>query len=273
MWFGANDNIEFVTEAAAETVRLPLKSRVILIRWPVVLISSYLILYRPGLPGALFETTVVVYMLSNALLYFVPERTFRNVQFNVALVGVDTVYLTASLLINGEVDPNFYLAYFLVMIICAIFESPRVIALVSFVAPVAYAGLFFNTSDYRPGNYLQLAFLFIVGLFYGEFSQLVRAQRSIGDRAAQRNQAQGELLNILSHELKTPLTVIASYAQALKGAAFGDVSPAQEDALSKVLLQTETLVNLVDVILDSTRVETGALSARIEGSSAVRISR
>ena len=192
------------------------------------------------------------------------KRTFRKVRFNVALVGVDTVVLTASLLINGEAETNFYLAYFLIIIICSIFENPRMIAVVSFAAPVAYAGLFFNTVDYRPGNYLQLAFLFIVGLFYGEFSQLVRAQRSIRDRAEQRHLARSELLNILSHELKTPLTVIGSYAQALKGAAFGDINPAQEEALSKVLQQTETLVNLVDVILDSTRVETGALSVRTE---------
>ncbi|HVO92792.1 MAG TPA: HAMP domain-containing sensor histidine kinase, partial [Terriglobales bacterium] len=158
----------------------------------------------------------------------------------------------------------FYLTYFLLMIICSIFENPRMIALVSLAAPAAYAGLFLNAADYRPGSYLQLAFLFIVGLFYGEFSQLVRTERVLRDRAEHRHQARSELLNILSHELKTPLTVIASYTQALKGAAFGDVNAAQEEALSKVLQQTETLVSLVDVILDSTRVETGALSARME---------
>ena len=266
MWFAADDNTAFIAGPSTETGQQPLKSRVILIRWPVVLISSYLILYRAGglLPGALFDAFVVAYGLSNVLLYFIPEATFRNLRFNMVLVGVDTLVLTASLLINGQVETNFYLAYFLLMIICSIFENPRMIALVSLAAPAAYAGLFFNATDYRPGNYLQLAFLFIVGLFYGEFSQLVRAQRTLRDRAEQRHQAKSELLNILSHELKTPLTVIASYAQALKGAAFGDINAGQEEALSKVLLQTETLVNLVDVILDSTRVETGALSARIE---------
>lgn len=265
MWFFTDDTRAY-DPTASEVDHLPIKSRVILIRWPVVLISSYLILYRAAevLPSALFDILVVLYALSNAALYFVPEQTFRNLRFNVALVGGDTIALTASLLINGQVEANFFLAYFLLMIICSIFENPQMIALVSFAAPVAYAGLFFDAADYRPGSYLQLAFLFVVGLFYGEFSQLVRTQRVMRDRAEQRNQARSELLNILSHELKTPLTVIGSYAQALKGSAFGDINADQDAALVKILQQTETLVGLVDVILDSTRIETGALAVRRE---------
>lgn len=138
------------------------------------------------------------------------------------------------------------------------------IATVSLIAPFAYAGFFFEPADYNPGNYLQLAFLFVVGLFYGHFSQLVRTQRLLSERAEQRNQAKTELLNILSHELKTPLTVIGSYTQALKSAALGEINRDQEEALSKVLRQTENLENIVNVILDSASVETGAVTVRTE---------
>jgi signal transduction histidine kinase len=79
------------------------------------------------------------------------------------------------------------------------------------------------------------------------------------ERAEQRSQAKTELLNILSHELKTPLTIIASYTQALKGSALGKINRDQEDALTKILRETENLANMVDVILDSASVETGAV--------------
>jgi signal transduction histidine kinase len=245
---------------------LPVKSTVVLIRWPVVLISSSLILYRGDalqVPPFL-DVFVIFYALSNVGLYFVDESVFRNLKFNVLLVGVDTLVLTGSLIINGTIEANFYLAYFLLIIICSIFENPRMIAIVSLIAPFAYAGFFFEPADYHPGNYLQLAFLFVVGLFYGHFSQLVRTQRLLSERAEQRNQAKTELLNILSHELKTPLTVIGSYTQALKSATLGEINRDQEEALSKVLRQTENLENIVNVILDSASVETGAVTVRTE---------
>jgi signal transduction histidine kinase len=242
------------------------KGSVILIRWPVVLISTSLILFRVRtLPmGGLFDALIVLYALSNAALYFIEESAFRKLNFNVFLIGLDTLVLTASLLVNGHTEANFFLAYFLLIIICCIFENPRMVAIVSFVAPFAYAGVFFDASDLRPASYLQLVFLFVVSLFYGHFSQLVRAHRTLSERAQQRSQAKTELLNILSHELRTPLTVIASYTQALKSSALGSINRDQEEALGKVLRQADNLASMVSVILDSASVETGAVAIHRE---------
>ncbi len=242
------------------------KATIILIRWPVVLISASLILFRvSSLSMAwVFYALVVIYVLTNAALYSVEEAAFRKLTFNMSIIGLDTLALTASLTLNGQTETNFFLAYFLLIIVCCIFENPRMIAVISLLAPIVYAGIFFEGPDQQPASYLQLVFLFIVGLFYGHFSQLVRTQRALKERAEHRSQAKAELLNILSHELKTPLTVIASYTQALKGAALGEVNRVQDEALSKVLRQTENLVDIVDVILASASVETGAVAVRRE---------
>ena len=261
------------TEAAASSqpllpgmVGVSTKSSIILIRWPVVLISASLILFRAhSVPMlGLFDAVIVLYALSNAALYFVDESAFRKLYFNVVLISLDTLSLTASLMINGHTETNFFLAYFLLIIICCIFENSRMIAIVSFVAPFVYAGFFFEASDLRPASYLQLVFLFVVSLFYGHFSQLVRVHRTLSERAEQRSQAKSELLNILSHELKTPLTVIASYTQALKSAALGPINNDQDDALTKVLRQTDNLASMVNVILESASVETGAVAVHRE---------
>lgn len=242
------------------------KGSVILIRWPVVLISASLILFRTRvLPvGAVFDALIVLYALSNAALYFVEESAFRKINFNVLLIGLDTLVLTASLMVNGQTETSFFFAYFLLIIISCTFENPRMIAIVSFVAPIAYAGVFFDATDLRPASYLQLVFLFVVSLFYGHFSQLVRVHRMLTERVEQRSQGKTELLNILSHELKTPLTVIASYTQALRSSALGKMNRDQEDALTKILRQTDNLANMVDVILNSASVETGAVAIQRE---------
>ena len=238
---------------------IPTKSTVILIRWPVVLISSSLILLRPGT----FSMAIIWMRLSPSTFYLMLDCISSVKRLFVASNSTcrwsdSTLVLTASLMISGQVETSFSLAYFL-LIICCTFENPRMIAIVSFVAPFAYAGIFFNSDDFHPGNYLQLAFLFVVGLFYGHFSKLVRAQQTLKERAEQRNLAKTELLNILSREIKTPLTIVASYAQELKISALGPINPGQEQALSKVLRQADNLENIVNVILESASVETCAV--------------
>jgi signal transduction histidine kinase len=207
---------------------------------------------------------VALYALSNVGLYFVTDSRFCSLRFNLLLIAVDTLALTSSLMINGRVETNFYLAYFLLIIICSIFENARMIAMTSLAAPFAYAGFFFDGTDYNPAGYLQLIFLLVVGLFYGHFFQLVRTQRILTERSEQRSQAKTELLNILSHELRTPLTVIASYTQALKSSALGEINHDQEQALTKILRQTENLETIVNVILESASVETGAVAVQPE---------
>ena len=105
----------------------------ILIRWPVVLVRAWLILFRSrSVPiGWLFDAGVVLYALSNAALYFVEDAAFRRRGFTYLMVGLDILALTASLIINGHSEANFFLAYFLLIIVCCMFESGRMIAAVS----------------------------------------------------------------------------------------------------------------------------------------------
>ena len=106
---------------------MSVKGGVILIRWPVVLISASLILFRnQNFPATtLFNLLIVLYALSNAALYFVDQTAFHKVRFNVFLIGLDTLVLTISLWLNGQTETNFFLAYFLLIIICCIFENPN----------------------------------------------------------------------------------------------------------------------------------------------------
>jgi len=66
----------------------------------------------------------------------------------------------------------------------------------------------------------------------------------------------------VSHELKTPLTVIRGYAETLAGE---DVPPdVRRDFLEKVLANARRMQQLVDDLLDLSRIESGAWSPRPE---------
>ena len=198
-------------------------------------------------------------------MYFVSDERFLSPSFYYPIIILDTVVLTLSLIINGNVEADFYLTYFLLIIICCIFEDPKILTAVSVFAPLVYTLLLFQSAgSVHPSVFLRLPFLFVVSLFYGYFAQLIRAQRALKEEAEQKSQGKKEVLDIVSHEFRTPLNLIGGYAQALKSKTLGDITQEQEQALAKILRQSDNLLHLVNGILDLTRIEAGEISVQKE---------
>ena len=55
-----------------------------------------------------------------------------------------------------------------------------------------------------------------------------------------------DLMHIVSHDLRTPLTALKSYAEMLVDAYFGEMNPNQQSALEKLTLGIYGMVSLVD---------------------------
>jgi signal transduction histidine kinase len=252
--------LAFASEQLASRFGMPLKRSVILIRWPVVLICAYLLLSPaiPVIPAWLLQVFILFYVISNAILYAVPEDRFGSPWFFSPLVLADTVVLTLSLVINGRAETDFYLTYFLLIIICCIFENPKIITTITVLSPLVYMLLLFrSTGAVDPSVFLRFPFLFVIALFFGSFTRLARAEKTLKVETAQRTRGKKEALDIVSHELRAPLGLIGGYAEALRQRMFGDVSVAQEEALNKIIRHTDGLLTMVNSILDLARVEAG----------------
>jgi signal transduction histidine kinase len=266
----ASKPIELFPFASQETrsqFGVPIKSSVILIRWPVVIICSYLLLY-PSLEilaAPLVQTFILLYVASNVALYFVNESRFASSSFYSPVVIFDTLVLTLSLVINGHVQTDFYLTYFLLIIICCIFDDPKILTAISVLAPIVYTLLLFRFGEnLDPSVLLRLPFLLIISLFYGYFTQLARAEKALKLEAEQRSRGKKEALDIVSHELRTPLNLIGGFAQALKDRVLGEITSEQEQALGKILRQSDILLQMVNSILDLARCEAGELAMQRE---------
>lgn len=71
-----------------------------------------------------------------------------------------------------------------------------------------------------------------------------------------------DFVSMAAHELRTPITSIQGYAGLLKQAAT-KLSPDDNDSLQKLLLSSEILANLVDNLLNVSRIEQGRLILKI----------
>ncbi len=78
------------------------------------------------------------------------------------------------------------------------------------------------------------------------------------------DQLKSDFLATMSHELRTPLTSIIGYSDMLLSGMTGEVSDKQRGFLRSILNSGEALLNLINDILDLTKIEAGKLELNLE---------
>src|SRR3989338_4033550 len=178
------------------------KVMIIRLRWPVVIICSYLLLFsRGGWLDPLMVSSLLFYMSSNAALYLVDEELFSSRYFYIPLVIFDTLFITAARALSGQVSTEFYLSYFLTIILCSLCRDFRALIIIALLAPLVHGYMLFQSADvYDPSVYLRLPLPFVIALFYGYFAQLENFERNLREKTEQeaRNMA---AIHSLSQEI------------------------------------------------------------------------
>ncbi|SDE81010.1 chemotaxis protein CheB [Rhodospira trueperi] len=83
-------------------------------------------------------------------------------------------------------------------------------------------------------------------------------------RADEANAAKSRFLANLSHDVRTPLNAIIGFSDAIRAGIYGEVTDAQRDVLETVQRASQYLNQLVNDILDLSRIEAGRLTLRPE---------
>ncbi len=81
-------------------------------------------------------------------------------------------------------------------------------------------------------------------------------------RAEEANKAKSRFVANISHELRTPLTAIIGYSSVLADGVFGSINDKQKDALTSITRSSEHLKELIDDVLDISRIESGKEDAK-----------
>lgn len=98
---------------------------------------------------------------------------------------------------------------------------------------------------------------------YGKIVFVVGIMRDI-TKEKEINQAKSDFVSIVSHQLRTPLTIIKGYVSMLKESGFGSLNEQQNVILDKVYESNEHLINLVQDLLNMSRIEAGRIKYNYE---------
>ena len=76
-----------------------------------------------------------------------------------------------------------------------------------------------------------------------------------------------EVISIVSHQLKSPISVVKSCLEILSSGDLGEINEKQKEYLSDAMENTKRMIELVQNFLDVSRIEEGRLDFKLELSS------
>ena len=183
------------------------------------------------------------------------------------LGGMEAAYLTpiyAALIVYvGVVAPK--KVTFIITLMCAVFFSS--IVLLEYFGVLPHFATFKRPQLPFVNQITQLfainAMLFVVGFISSYTAQIIRQTkirlREQNIKLEKASQAKSVFLANMSHELRTPLNHIIGFTELVVDKNFGDLNEDQAEYLQDVLHSSRHLLELINDILDLSKVEAGKL--------------
>lgn len=85
------------------------------------------------------------------------------------------------------------------------------------------------------------------------------------------NKSRGEFISSVSHELRTPLHAVIGYAELLGRGLYGDLTDRQKKAVDGIVERGNDLLDLINNILDLSRIEAGRLHLELTRFNPVEV--
>jgi len=104
----------------------------------------------------------------------------------------------------------------------------------------------------------------VLGASISERRRAEEEMRLAHARAAEANKAKADFLAVMSHELRTPLNAISGYVDLMSLGVDGPLTEKQRVSLTRIQLNEQHLLSLIDDVLSFAKIEAGRLDMDIQ---------
>ncbi|MDD3487509.1 MAG: HAMP domain-containing sensor histidine kinase [Candidatus Moranbacteria bacterium] len=107
------------------------------------------------------------------------------------------------------------------------------------------------------------SFVYLIFFAFRSLDELGKMEKNLA-RSRELDQAKTEFVGLASHQLRTPLTAVSWYTEMLLGKDFGKLNPKQEEYLKEIYAGNRRMIDLVDDLLNTSRIDMGTLKVKLE---------
>jgi signal transduction histidine kinase len=97
-----------------------------------------------------------------------------------------------------------------------------------------------------------------------ELEKLTHRLKKTNKRLKELDTMRKQFLSFASHQVKSPITVVKGYAGLIYDGTYGNVSMKIKDTAKKIVRSADTMISLVNNLLDSRRIEEGRMEFSFE---------
>lgn len=237
---------------------------VLLLRWLVIIATSYLVLFSGSLTRpALIGTVLVSFILSNVILHVVATERFLSNWLLTLVVLVDSSIISLALLLTPGIEGDIFILYFFVILLAAVGGSFWGIVIAAVVISGLYLMALGSTQGWerilRTDVLLRVPFIFCVCLFYGFLSEGARKERHRAETAELSERAKTQLFSTLTHDVKNDLGTIIGFSEILLDYSSEQLSPRSREILQQIQMTAMQSAQMISNLLDAARIEGGQL--------------
>lgn len=105
-----------------------------------------------------------------------------------------------------------------------------------------------------------------------DITERIRAQKAMQrakETAEYASRAKSDFLANMSHELRTPLNAIIGFAEILRDELVGSINAEQKECINDIHISGEHLLEMINDILDLSKIEAGKMALQLETFSIV----
>jgi two-component system, cell cycle sensor histidine kinase and response regulator CckA len=159
------------------------RQRYVVLQSLVGVMLAYQLLSSVDLIASLPTCLVIIGGLGTLVLclWYVPLAILQAAWFSGILIGIDTVLVTATMFLSGNVQSELYLSYFVLMLIAASVRKISHIIALSLLLCTGYGMILYQgivqTGSLSPGHLLGLPVLLVMATFYGLALQTIGTEQ------------------------------------------------------------------------------------------------